>query len=158
MARNPLTKLRKQFGDQINLELKRGQDPKLEANPDILLEVCQFLNENDKLKFSYLADLTAIDYSEYIELLYYLFSPKLDSKLILKSKISSKKPAIESMVSVWSGANWLEREAYDMFEFRHHPNLSRILLTEDNEAFPLRKDFQLKERQFQGAIVEQVEK
>ena len=97
--------------------------------------------------FNMLTDLTAVDYPQRekrFEVIYQLYSFARNERLRLKVPLGENE-SIESVVSVWSAADWLEREAYDMFgiHFEHHPNLRRILLPEEWQGHPLRKDYSI---------------
>ncbi len=107
--------------------------------------------------FTFLADLTAVDYLEVksprYEVVYHIhrFGPELEEnvRLRLKAEVDGDNPRIDSVTDIWSGADWLEREVYDMFGivFTGHPDLRRILMPEDYEPFPLRKDFDVRDRE-----------
>lgn len=118
-------------------------------------DICRRLK--DSFSFTYLADLTAVDYLEVktprYEVVYHVhrFGPKIDEnqRLRLKAELDGDNPEIDSVTPIWSGADWLEREVYDMFGiiFTDHPDLRRILMPEDYEPFPLRKDFDVRNRE-----------
>ncbi|MBI4463646.1 MAG: NADH-quinone oxidoreductase subunit C [Acidobacteria bacterium] len=95
--------------------------------------------------FNLLTDLTAVDYPQRekrFEVIYQLYSFSRNERLRLKVPLGEPE-TLESVVTVWAGADWMEREAYDMFGivFDHHPNLKRILLPEEWQGHPLRKDY-----------------
>ncbi len=121
----------------------RGE-PTLYLNPDHLLEACQKLKE--RFAFIRISSVTAVDrYPEEprFEVVYHLHSLENNARLRLKCQVGGPAPAVPSVTSVWSGANWYEREVFDMFgvEFRDHPDLRRILMPDDWEGHPLRKDY-----------------
>ena len=135
--------------------------------PDNILDVLKILKE--EFDFLYLVDLTAVDFlgikTPRFEIVYYLhrFGENYDdnTRVRLKTKITEDKPSIDSATSLWSGADWLEREVFDMFgiTFNGHPDLRRILMPEDYEEYPLRKDFNVRNREpskksFQKALRE----
>ena len=96
-------------------------------------------------EFHLLSDLTAVDYpkrEKRFEVVYQLYSFSRNERLRLKLPLGDQE-TIESVISVWSGADWMEREVFDMFgiRFEHHPNLRRILLPDEWEGHPLRKDY-----------------
>jgi NADH-quinone oxidoreductase subunit C len=113
-------------------------------------EICSELKENDYFKFDYLMCLSGADYPDRFEVVYHLYSTTLDHKLVLRVALDKNDPVTESVTGVWAGADWHEREAFDMFgiKFNGHPNLKRILLPEDWEGYPLRKDYKQKADQY----------
>ncbi len=125
------------------------------VNSEKIASICGYLKNN--LDFTFLADLTAVDYLEIksprYEVVYHVHRFGVDCeeniRIRLKAKISDKEPTIDSVVSIWATADWLEREIYDMFgiEFAGHPDLRRILMPEDYGPFPLRKDFDVRNRE-----------
>lgn len=110
-------------------------------DPGSLLPVCRKLRE--ELGFDYLADITAIDWQDRIEIVYRLTALERNEKTVLRVDLDRDRPEIDSVASVWKGAVFQEREVYDLMGvvFRAHPDLRRILLPEDWEGFPLRKDY-----------------
>lgn len=99
-----------------------------------------------KLQFNLLTDATCVDrfpMEPRFELNYHLVSIPRRDRVRLQVKLNSQDPVVDSLVPVWPGANWLEREIFDLFgiRFTGHPDLRRILLPEDWEGHPLRKDF-----------------
>lgn len=114
--------------------------------PGDLVNVCKVLK--NEYKFDLLIDIVGVDRftrDERFEVIYNLWSNEHKSRLFLRVKLDSSKPEVESVTSVWSTANWQEREVYDMFGiiFLHHPDLRRIYMMDNFEYFPLRKDFPL---------------
>ena len=99
-----------------------------------------------KLQFNLLTDATCVDrypVEPRFELNYHLVSIPRRDRVRLQVKLSGQDPVVDSLVPVWPGANWLEREIFDLFgiRFNGHPDLRRILLPEDWEGYPLRRDF-----------------
>jgi len=115
----------------------------LRLEPKFLVDVSEFLKDSPELKFDYLACVSGVDWSDRLEVVYHLQSLSLKHKLVLKVDADRDDPKLPSLTSVWAGANFQEREAYDMFGivFEGHPDPRRILLTEDWEGYPLRKDY-----------------
>lgn len=116
-------------------------------------DILAWLKDAPTERYDYLADVTAVEYRDRerpIELVYQLWS--LDRKALLRVKVElpqDESLEADSVVDLWQGANWLEREVYDMFGiiFRGHPDLRRILMWETySEGHPLRKDFPLRGR------------
>lgn len=110
-----------------------------------LLSLMRELKENPEYDFNFLTSLTAVDYPEHFTVVYNLISFRHGHTLMVKVKIEDKEePAAPSLTPLWGGANWQEREVYDLFgiTFTGHPNLRRILLDDDFAGYPLRKDFE----------------
>jgi NADH-quinone oxidoreductase subunit C len=123
----------------------RGETTVVVARKNLrsLAERCR---DDEKLQFNLLTDATCVDrypMEPRFELQYHLVSIPLRQKVRLRVRLSGNDPVVDSMVPVWLGANWLEREIFDMFgiQFTGHPDLRRILLPDDWEGYPLRKDF-----------------
>lgn len=101
---------------------------------------------DNKLQFNLLTDATCVDrypVEPRFELNYHLVSIPRRDRVRLQVRLSGQDPVVDSLVPVWPGANWLEREIFDLFgiRFNGHPDLRRILLPEDWEGYPLRRDF-----------------
>lgn len=105
-----------------------------------------FIKLRDEHGFNYLANLTAVDYRERFELVYHIYSLNDNRKLLVKADVDYSQPSAPSVVSVWPTADWQEREVYDLMgiTFTGHPNLKRVLLPDEFEGHPLRKDFVMK--------------
>ncbi len=112
-----------------------------------ILDIARFLHDAPEASFDHLTDICSVDYPEdrlRFEVVYHLHSLGLHRRLRLKARLSGEDPAIASVTGIWKGAEFLEREVYDMMgiSFSGHPDLRRILMPEDYaEGFPLRKDF-----------------
>lgn len=106
-----------------------------------LVEVARFLK--DELELDYLANLTAVDCWDYLEVVYNLVSLKNNHSLVLKARCPRQDPQVPSVVGLWKGADLQEREVYDLMgvSFPGHPNMKRVLLWEGFEGHPLRKDY-----------------
>ncbi len=139
--------LKAKFADQVVKSYSFIGQNQVEVKKDRIAEIMTFFRDNELMPFNYLADETAIHWpkTEEFELVYILYSFDKNEYLRVKARIKEWEQ-IESVVSVWSTANWLEREVYDMFGIRYanHPNLKRILLPEDWQGFPLRKDYNIR--------------
>ena len=118
-----------------------------------LLTIVRFLKEAPELEFDFLADITAVDYlgkrEPRFEVVYHLLSLRSHRRFRVKVPVSEEEPEVDSLTPLWKGANWLEREVWDMFgiRFRGHPDLRRILLYEEFRGYPLRKDYPVNQRQ-----------
>jgi NADH-quinone oxidoreductase subunit C len=128
-----------------NSQVFRGEVT-LYIRPSHLIRVCEFLRDEPGLKFSFLADVTALDLHPQeprFEVVYHLLSMETAERLCLKVRVSGETPRVHSLVPVWPSANAFEREVFDLFgiEFEGHPFLRRLLLPEDWDGYPLRKDY-----------------
>ena len=116
----------------------------LEIAAPKIVSVCGFLKYDQK--FVRLSSVTAVDRypsEPRFEMIYHLHSVERKERLRLKCRLPGADPVIESVTSVWRSANWYEREVFDLFGIRfvHHPDLRRILLPDEWEGYPLRKDY-----------------
>lgn len=142
----------------------RGQTT-LIVEPKDLHDVLRFLRDDDGCDFDFLSDIAGVDYLNYpaetigrFGVIYNLCSYKRTDRLFVKTYVDPSIPTegierdpaleIDSACDIWPGAEWLEREVYDMYgiRFRNHPDLRRILLWEEYPAHPLRKDYPLRGR------------
>jgi NADH-quinone oxidoreductase subunit C len=136
------------FGDQVSVIVKKGR----------IFDICRYLHDEPTLSFDHLQDLTAVDYlgkkDVRFEVVYNLYSIRYHHKIRIRAQVYENDPKINSVVPIWAGANWHERECFDMFGivFIGHPDLRRILLPEDWEGHPLRKDYPTKgpEKEWSG--------
>jgi len=146
--------LRANFGDAIGrAHVARDGDTVVVVRRERLLDALRWLRDTPDQRFDYLVDVTAVEYRDRerpLEVVYFLRS--LDRRADLRVKVeldAAGELAVDSVVGLWAGANWLEREVYDMFgiTFHGHPDLRRILMWETYaEGYPLRKDFPLRGR------------
>ena len=109
-------------------------------------EACVLLKEDSVCPFNVFSDVTCVDWypsEPRFEVIYHLLSIPNKERVRLKVRLNSSSPALESITSVWAGANYFEREVFDLFgiRFTGHPYLRRILMPEDWEGYPLRKDY-----------------
>ncbi len=109
-------------------------------------EACALLKADATCPFNFLSDITCVDWlpsEPRFEVIYHLLSIPKKERVRLKVRLESSSPAVESVTSVWPGANYFEREVYDLFgvRFTGHPYLRRILMPEEWEGHPLRKDY-----------------
>ncbi len=140
----------REFRNQVSVIVKR----------DNILKIIRFLKEEPEIQMDFLKDLTAVDYLgkkvPRFEVVYHLYSIKFRHMIRIKAEVPEEDPVIDTVVPIYRGADWHERECYDMFgiTFRGHPDLRRILLPEDWEGHPLRKDYPLEgykgERDWRG--------
>jgi NADH-quinone oxidoreductase subunit C len=109
-----------------------------------IFDVADHLKSNVELDFDYLNYITAVDYYDYFEVVYQLTSIKHNHTVVLKTRCYDRdNPVVPSVVGLWRGADFQEREIYDLMgiTFEGHPNLKRIVLWEGFQGYPLRKDY-----------------
>jgi NADH-quinone oxidoreductase subunit C len=114
--------------------------------PENIREACALLRDNVAYPFNYLSDVTCVDWypaEPRFEVIYHLLSIPKKDRVRLKVRLESASPAVESLTSVWPAANYFEREVFDLFgiRFTGHPYLVRLLMPEDWQGHPLRKDY-----------------
>ncbi|HLG64382.1 MAG TPA: NADH-quinone oxidoreductase subunit C [Ktedonosporobacter sp.] len=119
----------------------KGDFLALEVDRKHLVAVCRFLR--DQLGFDLLSCVSGVDMLDHLETVYHVRSTTRGQLLQLKVRLDNERPEVDSVVSVWPTANWLERETYDLFgiRFAGHPDLRRMLLDDDFEGYPLLKSF-----------------
>ncbi len=148
--------LEKLQGSFASLTFDREQaEPQLHVEPQDLLELMQELRHNPACEFDRMANITSVDYKEYIEMVYMLYSRRFDLWATVKCRLDRQDPVVESMTQIWPGTEFEEREIFDLMgvEFLHHPDLRRILMPEDYPAHPLRKDFQPPQPYIEGGVL-----
>lgn len=152
-----LDRLRARFGPRIlETHEHRGDATALVAR-EAIREVLAFCRDEPELAFEVLMDLTAVDYLRYpgaegrprFEVVYHLYSLTHNHRLRLKVPVEEADPVVASAVPFWPIADWFEREVWDMFgvRFAGHPDLRRLLMYEEFEGHPLRKDYPITRRQ-----------
>jgi NADH-quinone oxidoreductase subunit C len=145
-----LTRLREKFGADAFSTSEFRDNRRVIVPPDRLFAVLEFLKQ--LLGFDMLAELTAVDYLRYPEardrfgVVYCLLNSATGMRLIIKTRLNEPDLALPSVYPLWKGADWLEREVYDMYGivFAGHPDLRRILMPEEFTGYPLRKDYPLR--------------
>ena len=144
--------IRENFADGI-LETSNPQgDATAVIRPEFLRRIVEFLKNHPRLQFNILVDITAVDYlgrKPRFDVVYHLLSLGSQRRLRLKVRVDDADAPLESLTPLWGSADWLEREVWDMFgiRFAGHPNLKRILMYEEFEGHPLRKDYPIRKRQ-----------
>jgi NADH-quinone oxidoreductase subunit C len=150
-----LDRLVQRFGPEV-LETRsdKGDDTAV-VDKGIVVDVVRFLREDPELQFNMLIDLFGMDYREMkreprFEVVYHFYScAKKRHRVRLRVPVEEDDAVVPSITSVFPGANWYERECWDMFgiRFSGHPSLRRILLYEEFQGHPLRKDYPFDKRQ-----------
>jgi NADH-quinone oxidoreductase subunit C len=116
------------------------------------LDVLRLLRDDPELEFDMLIDLTAVDHlprEPRFEVVYHLYSVSINHRLRVKVRVPEGQPEVDSATDLWSSANWMEREVWDLYgiRFAGHPDPRRLLLYEEFEGHPLRKDYPKERRQ-----------
>jgi NADH-quinone oxidoreductase subunit C len=147
MGRIDQDALRARLSD-LEVEVSQTSEPELRLAVDVggALMLMRRLRDDPETSMCRLVDLTAIDRGQpkkRFEIVYRLHSPSLNQRMRIHLPLEMMDPMVDSVVSVWPAAGWLEREVFDLFgiHFRGHPDLRRILLEADFEGAPLRKDY-----------------
>ena len=151
--RNPtVDALREHFADAVHRNLVcAGDEDVVYVDPERITDILGWLHDEPDQHYDHLADVTAVDYGggRPLEVVYQLWSIPRRAALRVKCELPLDGLAVDSVTGIWSGANWLEREVYDLFgiHFNGHPDLRRILMPDNYaEGHPLRKDFPLRGR------------
>jgi len=144
-------------GKPVQPQLHKGDYLNLQIERENLVAVCRFLR--DQLGFELLSCISGVDMLDHLETVYHVRSTGRNQLLQLKVRLNSESPEVDSVVSVWPTANWLERETYDMYgiRFAGHPDLRRMLLDDDFEGYPLLKSFHQVPRTVKPRATTQVE-
>jgi NADH-quinone oxidoreductase subunit C len=147
-----LARLLEGLPDAVRDTHARLGDATAQVDPGRILDVLRFLRDDPDLEFDMLMDVTAVDYlgqEPRFELVYHLYASTVHHRVRIKARVSEGDAEIDSAVSLWPSANWMEREVYDMYgiHFRDHPDLRRLLLYDEFEGHPLRKDYPKEKRQ-----------
>jgi len=135
--------LKERFPDKVLEVVETDKHSHVRLAPDALVAACEFLRDDDRTAFEQLHDLTAVDWIENFDVVIHLFSIRRKHALCLKVRTPSRDDAsCASVTPVWPAADWHERETWDLMgvKFVGHPHLRRILLPEDWQGHPLRKD------------------
>jgi NADH-quinone oxidoreductase subunit C len=140
--------LKTEYGDAVvSFNNTQEGDSYIEISKDKSFEICHTLRDKEVYLFDYMMSLSGVDCGENICAVYHLYSMTYKHKLVLKVFAPKINPEIDSVERIWKTADWHEREAFDLMGivFLGHRNLKRILLPEDWEGHPLRKDYKAPE-------------
>jgi NADH-quinone oxidoreductase subunit C len=143
--------LRAWNGEAVQQVLEHRGETTIVVPREMLRAIALQCRDNPALKFNLLSDATCLDrfpVEPRFELNYQLISLERRARVRLRTSVSVQNPVVESLVPVWPGANWMEREIFDLFgiRFEGHPDLRRILLPDGFEGAPLRRDFPVEGR------------
>lgn len=136
-------KLSTQFGEVIIAFEEISVDPFIKVAPESIVPVAKYLAEEADLRFDSLMCLSGVDTGETLTVVYHLYSTEHRHRIVLKVEAPKDNPHVHTVEQIWKTANWHEREAYDLLGviFDNHSDLRRILLPDDWEGHPLRKDY-----------------
>jgi NADH-quinone oxidoreductase subunit C len=136
--------IRQRLGqDAVIVEEMKNDDIMVVVDKDRIVAAAGLLKNDPELRFSTLMNHLGVDYGDRMAVIYNLYSTELRRKLTLKAYLDRAVPEVETLRHVFRGVDWFERETFDLFgiRFSGHVNLKRLLLPEDWEGFPLRKDY-----------------
>ncbi len=136
--------LAKQLEERFPKSVTASDEVSVVVDPKSVVDVARYLKDTPELAFDYLNCLSGVDYFDYLEVVYHLNSLQHNHKLTLKVRCyDTENPSVPSVVGVWRGADYQEREVYDLLgvTFPGHPNLKRIVLWEGFQGNPLRKTY-----------------
>jgi NADH-quinone oxidoreductase subunit C len=141
------TRLETRFAPKLTGPIRQRHDQtEIRIAPADLTEVMTALHDEPELGFEIIADLAGVDTGEVMQVVYHLWSAKTPDWLrVIAAPLPRDNPRIATLTGIWPGAEWMEREAYDMFGivFEGNRDLRRIFMPPDYQSFPLRKDFYL---------------
>ena len=129
------------------MKIPSGSDLSVQVKPEGWHEIAGFLHDDPSMAFDHMTDICSADFPddlERFEVIYHFLSLPHGTRLRVKARVTEDDPTIPSITDIWKGADFLEREVYDLMgiRFTGHPDLRRILMPEDyDEGYPLRKDF-----------------
>jgi NADH-quinone oxidoreductase subunit C len=140
------------MGDAVRDTHARFGDATAVVDAARIVEVMRFLRDTPEIEFDMLTDVTAVDYlgeEPRFEMVYHLYSLARNRRLRVKARVPEDPAEIDTLTGLWPSANWMEREVWDMYgiRFKGHPDLRRLLLYEQFEGHPLRKDYPKEKRQ-----------
>jgi NADH-quinone oxidoreductase subunit C len=154
MSKAALEAIQRKFGsDVLSFHADQG-DETVVIRRERLLAVAEFAAKDPALAFDLLTDVTAVDYlmqrrTPRFEVVYHLLSLAMRKRLRIKVPVAEEDPVVPSVTRLWKSAGWMEREVWDLYGLRFdgHPDLRRILLYEEFQGHPLRKDYPMAQRQ-----------
>ncbi|MEP0826903.1 MAG: NADH-quinone oxidoreductase subunit C [bacterium] len=144
--------LKKNFEEAIVREDNFRNQQSFYIKKEYLFDICRALKTEPELEFVFLSDICSLDWLGDVEekegrfeVIYNLYSLKSKYRLLLKVRLPESEPAIDTVTTIWQGANWMEREVFDLMgiTFVGHPDLRKIVTPDELEGYPLRKDYPL---------------
>jgi NADH-quinone oxidoreductase subunit C len=141
-------RVREVLGDRVQQLGYTYDELELRVSRDQVAEVCRLLKQTPDLDFKYLRCLSVVDWVEEMEVVYHLSSVNHPHKVVVKVRIPADDLWMPTVIGVWKGADWHEREGRDLFgvEFRGHPNMAPLILYDGFEGFPGRKSYHIPEQ------------
>ena len=147
MDRSLRARLEARFADRLTGPVRqRHEETEIRVRPSDVIEVIRTLHDDPELEFVVLADLCGVDTGDHMQVVYHLWSARTPDWLrVIADGLPRDDPRVPTLTGLWPGAEWMERETYDMFGiiFEGNRDLRRILMPPDYTSFPLRKDFYL---------------
>lgn len=153
MSKLVLDRLIEKFPDAVAHSHADHGDETAVIHRERLFEVMRWLRDDDVTSFELMSDLTGVDYfgkkEPRFEVVYHLYSVTQNHRLRVKVEVDEEDPVVPSVMELWRSVYWMEREAWDLYgiRFEGHPDLRRVLLYEQFEGHPLRKDYEMEHRQ-----------
>ncbi len=142
-------KIQQKFPDAFVSSKEWRGDLAVTVKKDAIVTICRFLHDDPGMDFNYIVHISSVDYpedAERFEAVYEFYSIRRRQRIRVKARVTEDDCAIDSVTGIWKGANFMEREVFDMMgiRFNHHPDHRRILMPDEyEEGWPLRKDFPL---------------
>lgn len=162
-----IDRLKAEFPDEILQGYVNQGQGAVVVRPGRIVELLRWLRDDASMRMNHLRSLCGVDNGRRkepglsrFEVVYNLYSIPLRHEIRIRAEVGDKEPAVDSVVSLWAGADWLERETYDLLgiHFHNHPDLRRVLMPEDWSGHPLRKDYPLKGKEEWVGMTELLEK
>lgn len=152
MSKAIVEQLQTQFREAIVATEEFRGDDTVVVRRDRIVEICRWLKETPGMECHFMMDLCGVDYPERTErfdVVYHLYSLTTGRRVRLKVRVPAADPVVDSVSGMWIGADWFERECFDLFgiRFTGHTNLRRLLTYEEFEGHALRKDYPRNKRQ-----------
>ncbi|WP_448871668.1 NADH-quinone oxidoreductase subunit C [Desulfobulbus propionicus] len=162
-----IDRLKAEFPDEIlQTYVNQGQGAVV-VRPGRIVDILRWLRDDASMRMNHLRSLCGVDNSRRkdpdlsrFEVVYNLYSIPLRHEIRIRAEVGDKEPAVDSVVPLWPGADWLERETFDLMgiHFHNHPDLRRVLMPEDWVGHPLRKDYPLKGKEEWAGMTELLNK
>ena len=140
-----LDELRERFGEQVlQAEVDDRGTLEIEVDVAVIVEVCRFLSQEIDAPYTHLSDAFGADYEDHIQVVYHLFRPTSGENALVRTDLRRDNAVMPTLTGLYNTANWAEREISEMFGviFEGHPDPRKLLLPEDWQGYPLRKDYQ----------------